>query len=226
MHKNSKEILNTDKITAFLSKAPLNIALHVGDDVKNVLENRKKILQEWGVELENLAWLNQVHGNEIKTATKGGFLGDGDGIVLQSSGVMGMVMVADCNPILLHSSNSLVLLHGGRVSLQKGIIYKAVEILRQDCGEKDISCYVGPSIRGCCYEVGEEVVDRELEAGRIQKEGRVHLDLIAVIRVQLQKCGVDKIAVSEVCTHCKGEEYFSYRLDKKCGRFGLFAMLK
>ncbi|PZT48985.1 hypothetical protein B6S12_01435 [Helicobacter valdiviensis] len=226
MHKNSKEILNTDKICAFLSKAPLNIALHVGDNEKNVLENRKKILKEWGVELENLAWLNQVHGSEIKNAKKGGFLGDGDGIILDKSGILGMVMVADCNPILLYSSKMLALLHGGRVSLQKGIIYKAIEILRKSCEAEEISCYIGPSIRGCCYEVGEEVIDKELEIGKIYKDGKIHLDLIAVIKAQLKQCNINKITISQICTHCKGEEFFSYRLSKNCGRFGLFAMLK
>ncbi len=171
----------------------------------------------------------QVHGNEILRASKAGLLGNGDGIILDKKGLVGLIMVADCNPIVLYDRTKrvAVLLHAGRLGVERGIVFRAYEILQKQyqSNPSDIFAYVGPSIRGCCYEVGREVMSEALRVGEILREGRIYLDLIAVLEAQFGEIGIFDYRISLLCTCCSGR-YFSYRKDKKCGRFGMFASLE
>ncbi len=215
-------------ISAFLSKAPLNVAFHAGDSNKEeIKENRQRLISP--LRLENLAFLNQVHSNGILKANSGGFLGDGDGIIIDKKGIMGLIMIADCNPILLFDTKQkiLILLHAGRKGVECGIISKAFRILRDDYKSKtsDIYAFVGASIRECCYEVTQEVFTNNLlQKGRILKNGKIFLDLIVCIKEEFKKAKFENFTIMPTCTCCN-LEYFSYRRDKNCGRFGLFATI-
>lgn len=215
----------------WFSSSHINIAFHAGDNTQEeILENRKNSLK-MGYTLKNLAYLNQIHSSKIIRANKGGFLGDGDGILIDKKGIVGMIMVADCNPVLLFDTQKevLVMLHAGRVGIESGIVLEGLRILKKQYQSlmENISVLIGPSIRSCCYEVGEEVFrDDTLLKGKTIKENKIYLDLLVVLKGQLQQKGVqDKnIAINPTCTCCS-LEYFSYRRDKHCGRFGLFAAL-
>ncbi|MCH5322485.1 MAG: peptidoglycan editing factor PgeF [Helicobacter sp.] len=213
-----------------------NIALHVGDKESNVLFNRKKILEAQGYDLKSLFCLNQIHSNQILyaqpiTQENPQTNLEGDGIILTQKHQVGLIMVADCNPILLYDSKHkvLALLHAGRAGIQKEIIKKAYEILRQDfkTQPEDIWAYIGPSIRACCYEVKEDVFKEDLgilEKGRIQRKGKIYLDLVKIAKYQFESLGIKHLEIHPQCTCCSWE-YFSYRREGKCGRFGLFAAL-
>ena len=72
-----------------------------------------------------------------------------------------------------------------------------------------ITAALGPSARGCCYEVGEEVHAHftAYDARRGQ-----NLDIAAVARQQLEAHGIELHDV-ELCTICD-ERFFSHRRDK------------
>lgn len=218
-------------VEAFLSYAPLNIAFHAGRDNQETIEyNRSLCITPFN--LSSLAYLNQVHGKEILEAKNGGLLGNGDGILITQKNLIGLIMVADCNPILLFDNKHqvLVLLHGGRASLQKNIIPNALQQMqtRFHTNSSDLFVYVGPSIRACCYEVGQEIFTpsngTSLECGKILREGKIYLDLTALIKSQLQNANITNYIFSPHCTCCTSG-YFSYRKNPQCGRFGLFAYL-
>ena len=215
-------------LRAFLSHTPLNIAFHAGRDCKEqILKNRETIIYPFT--LENLAYLNQIHGNTIIEANSGGLLGNGDGILITQKGIIAMIMVADCNPILLFDSKKqiLILLHGGRVGLEVGILNQALNLLQKRFHTHldELFIYIGPSIRNCCYAVKEEVFKGEaLEKGRILRNGKLYLDLIAVIQAQLESYYIKPSIIAPQCTCCH-QQFFSYRRDFNCGRFALFAYL-
>ncbi|MGH9399238.1 MAG: polyphenol oxidase family protein, partial [Thermoanaerobaculia bacterium] len=80
----------------------------------------------------------------------------------------------------------------------------------------DVSAWLGPSIRACCYEVGGEVAEQFAgEFARASCGGKFHLDLAAVNAAQLEAAGVprESIAIHPACTKCGGEEFASYRRD-------------
>lgn len=227
-HSLLEPLATPSGIQAFLSRAPLNIAFHAGGDSKENVESHRSLCIA-PFPLSSLAYLNQVHSNKILKAQRGGLLGDGDGILIAQKNIIGLVMVADCNPILLFDSKhkALALLHGGRAGLQKGIIPNALEQMQQEFNTQasDLFAYVGPSIRACCYEVGEEVLrDSLLQTGKIVHQGKIYLDLIAIIESQFRAENITNYDISPHCTCCTSA-YFSYRKNPQCGRFGLFAYL-
>ena len=58
-HTTPCDTLNLSKFDKF------NLAFHVGDDFRNAWQNRIKFAQILGVELGNLIFMNQVHGDQI-----------------------------------------------------------------------------------------------------------------------------------------------------------------
>ena len=58
-HTTPCDTLNLSKFDKF------NLAFHVGDDFRNTWQNRIKFAQILGVELGNLIFMNQVHGDQI-----------------------------------------------------------------------------------------------------------------------------------------------------------------
>ena len=213
----------------WLSKEGRNIAFHAGNLTKEAVKQNQSIeLQSRGYSIEQLCFLNQVHGDNILKASSGGLLGDGDGIVLDKIGLVGLIMVADCNPIVVfdRAKRVLVLLHVGRLGVEKGIVFKAFSLLQREYQSclSDLFVYIGPSIRGCCYEVGIEVLSQTLESGKITKERKIYLDLIEVLKEQFKEIGICDYEIDPLCTCCSGR-YFSYRRDRNCGRFGIFASL-
>ncbi|KPH53795.1 hypothetical protein HPU229254_09030 [Helicobacter pullorum] len=214
----------------WFSKMGDNVAYHAGDSTKREVEaNHKRLLESQGFCLEQLVFLNQVHGKEILKANHFGLLGEGDGILIDKKGVVGLIMVADCNPIVIFDSQNkiLVMLHAGRLGVEKGIVFEACKVLQEQYGShfQNLFAYVGPSIRKCCYEVQEEVISEPLMEGKILQNSKIYLDLVAVLKRQFNEMGINHYEISPICTCCD-KRYFSYRRDKKCGRFGMFASLE
>ena len=71
------------------------------------------------------------------------------------------VRAADCMPILMVDAKlrAIAAVHAGWRGAAKRIVEKSVGEMRRLFGSRsrDILVAVGPSIRACCYEVGEEV---------------------------------------------------------------------
>ena len=112
-----------------------------------------------------MGWL--VHGTELRDWTGrapdpgyahpvpgGGDLDQLDGHLTRDPGVGLLVLVADCFPVALSDGDRVAMLHCGWRPLAGGIVEKA---LAQFDGVP--AAAVGPGIGGCCYEVGEEVLD-------------------------------------------------------------------
>ncbi len=86
----------------------------------------------------------------------------------------------------------------------------------------DLYAAVGPGVCQDCYEMGDEVYDifleqwGEADANRILKrypDGKYHLDLRLANKLTLLRAGVPEaqIAVSNVCTMCNVDTFYSYR---------------
>src|SRR5579864_4741433 len=84
----------------------LNLGLTTQDDSRNVTENRKRVEEEFGVQLTALA--RQVHGDVILVLRKDGPLSEGhgvpeaDAIVSNIPGKTLAMFFADCLPLFLY----------------------------------------------------------------------------------------------------------------------------
>ena len=118
--------------------------------------------------------------------------------------------MADCLPLLLAAPGGVAALHCGWRPLAGGIVDEGVRALREVAGDGVITAAFGPSARGCCYEVGEEV--HAHFAGFDARRGERNLDLAAVASAQLQAAGVEAVLDTGLCTMCD-ERFFSHRRD-------------
>ncbi|HEY8130889.1 MAG TPA: laccase domain-containing protein, partial [Thermoanaerobaculia bacterium] len=81
--------------------------------------------------------------------------------------------------------------------------------------------FLGPSIRVCCFEVGEEVA-AEFDARFIDRTlgPKSHVDIAALTIGVLRERGFaeERIVDPGLCTRCVGSIFHSYRRDKRSGR--------
>jgi copper oxidase (laccase) domain-containing protein len=77
--------------------------------------------------------------------------------------------------------------------------------------------YLGPSIRVCCFEVGEEVASQFDETYVDRTRAKPHVDLVAFTTALLRERGVVRVSDSELCTRCDGSLFHSFRRDGKGG---------
>lgn len=200
--------------------ATLNLGDHVGDAPEAVQDNRDRLAAHAGRDWGAFRHARQVHGAEIATdavsVTSSPLYqprgdtqrAEADGQVTADPGAAAVVFVADCLPILLAREGVVAALHAGWRSLAAGIVENGVAALP---GEGRLEAALGPSARGCCYEVGEEV-HAALPGGRVGESG--NLDLAVVARKRLEAAGVDWIHDTGLCTICSEPSlFFSHRRD-------------
>ena len=137
-------------------------------------------LKRLGVETLALATLRQIHSSvvhyvwspsSLKYTPAGctpahaatGALPCGDALLTDQPGILLSVRTADCVPLLLvdPARQAIAAVHAGwRGSLER-IAEKTVGEMRRafHTQPEELLAAIGPSIRACCYEVGEEVVE-------------------------------------------------------------------
>jgi YfiH family protein len=153
-----------------------------------------------------------------------------DAVITSRTDVMIGVDVADCLPILLYDRrlNVIGAVHAGWRGTAGMILKKTILKMGEvfNSMPQDILIAMGPAIKGCCYEVGVEVIETvEIATGKgnyyIDKGDKYLLDLSAANMYQAFSLGIPSgnIWVSEYCTFCHPEKFYSYRYAKgKTGR--------
>lgn len=157
-----------------------------------------------------------------------------DAVVTKDKGVLLGVQVADCVPVLIYEKGKGVsaAVHAGWRGTAEGILKKTIVAMtdRFICRAGDMLVAIGPSIRGCCYEVDYDVVhsvSRATGEGEyFRKKGAKHyLDLSEANSLQALLMGVPEknIWISPDCTFENPDKYCSYRFAKgTTGRQGGF----
>jgi copper oxidase (laccase) domain-containing protein len=129
----------------------LNVSGKVGDDPAAV-EKNKSLIRE-AMDGRPSAWVRQVHADGVVRVSEAGFAGEADSLITGERGFSLVVAVADCAPVALVSGRSVGLVHSGWRGTLSGVAGRAV----LEMGEGPVRAYLGPCIRGCCYEVSEEL---------------------------------------------------------------------
>jgi YfiH family protein len=195
--------------------ASLNLGLLTDDAPENVAENRRRLGEMVGHPWPRFCYGRQVHGTTVRRATEPPSAArpytEEDGQATALTDAAAIVFTADCLPVLLAAPGGVAALHCGWRPLAGGIVAEGVRALREVAGAGEIVAALGPSARGCCYEVGEEV--HEHFAAYDARRGERNLDLAAVAAQQLRDAGVDTVHDVELCTICDAR-FFSHRRDK------------
>lgn len=209
----------------FTTRNDGNLAYHVNDKKEFVDKNRKKLAKKYEFKLQNLRYMNQIHKDKIVIIDKNSpiLIDSCDALITSEKNIPLLVMVADCIPILMYdeTQNVIAAVHAGRNSTFLNITKKcALKMMNEfSCKSENIKVILGPSIQKCCYEVSSALAQivrtsfgKEFEKDRL-------IDLQGINKKQLNDLGIFNIESSNICTKCSKNNFFSYRKDKKCGRF-------
>lgn len=200
----------------------LNLAILSGDEADRVRENRHRLADALGLEPGEVLIGRQVHGAEVVRhetapdpnafAEPGPRLAAVDGQATRREGLAPLVFVADCLPVALSGPGGVAMIHCGWRGMATGIVARGVEEVEASAAA------IGPGIGPCCYEVGEDVLAAFAPLGPGVADRRM-LDLREVAARLLERAGVRSIEVSDLCTSCHPELFFSHRRDgERTGR--------
>ena len=224
----------------------LNLGLHVGDDPKDVLENRKRLSVTIGITLSNFTIGRQIHSGNVTIISKE-LRGKGstnhkeainatDGMVTNVPDICLVILVADCVPMLFFDpvKRAIGVAHAGWKGTLQFIAQHTVRAMEKTFGSspQDIIVGVGPSIGPCCYNIGPEVISQAEGIFHTRKDyiivdesrdGKCYFDLWKANLKQLLHSGIDRknIEIAMECTCHNSGLFFSYRHQKgDTGRFG------
>ncbi len=198
----------------------LGPATDAGADVH---ENRGRLARAVGLPAGRLVLAEQVHGTAVVRAQPG-TAPEADALWTDSREDWIGIRTADCVPVLLCSEDGVrvAAVHSGWRGTVARIGEAAVAALaRAGTPPSALRAAIGPSIGACCYEVGEDLAGRFVEAFgaevvRRDAEGRPRLDLRLAVRRTLAAAGVREEAIEDVpgCNACDAERFFSHRRDR------------
>jgi len=180
----------------------------------------KIIRDRFGIDA-TLATCTQVHGKNVVRAQTDRECDSCDGLWSSDRGTALGIKVADCLPVTIADMQREVIanVHSGwRGAVQK-ISAEAIDAIGGV--SPSAQAWLGPSIRVCCFEVGEEVVDQFRDAYAeadlfVDRGGaKPHIDLPRLTTALLTERGIapQNIHDSGLCTRCDGSIFHSYRRD-------------
>jgi YfiH family protein len=231
------------------SHESLNLGLHVGDDDKDVLENRRRAVAALGADLSDMVFCNQAHGREVHVVTaddrgRGSLTLDDaiaktDALVTAEPGIVLVVMVADCVPIVLYDpvAHVLACVHAGWRGTVARVSEAAVAKMRAlGSRPEDVVAGVGPAIAPATYQVGADVLEAARESFgtghdqviRPDGAGKWLFDLWTANQIVLREAGVrdENVQLAAIPTGSGGPDlFFSDREVRPCGRFAAIARL-
>jgi YfiH family protein len=170
-----------------------------------------------------LATCHQVHGADVVYTERrqAAALQNCDALWTDQKGIALGIKVADCLPVsLIDPRNAIIAnIHSGWRGAVQNITAATLDAV--DLDPASSFAWLGPSIRVCCFEVGEEVaaqfdprfVDRTRGA-------KPHVDIAALTADVLRQRGFEdeRIVDPGLCTRCDTSIFHSYRRDKRSGR--------
>lgn len=212
-----------------------SLALHTNEEPTSILHNRSQLNKLF----PNMKFItaNQTHSDNITLVKHNHEQGwhslenaieNCDALITNQKNIMLTILTADCVPILLFDPKEEVVaaIHAGWKGTQQTIAFKTVEKMYQEfhSNPKNIIAGIAPSIGKCCYEVDWNVAQHfeHIENAYEHKGEKQMLDLPHINRLQLLEAGLkhENIEMSNICTACEVDDYFSYRKEGGCsGRF-------
>lgn len=205
-----------------------NLALHVGDNRDDVLQNRDMMMKALNL-TSSPHWLEQTHSTCcVVVEDDDNRLADA-AITRQPNTVLA-IMTADCLPIVISNTNGteIAAIHAGWRGLANGIIEET--LIKMHSPSHDLMAWIGPAVCQQCYETGEEVHKAFTSqfpftsAAFKNQDKSLYANLPQLAELILNHHGIQSVYQSNQCTYeAKNEnnnknKYYSYRLEKQTGR--------
>jgi len=234
-----------------VSDAPfksLNLGLHVGDDYKRVIYNRKEFLNIFDLQLEDVVCCEQVHGSKVKIVDEGykgrgaysyaDSIADHDGLITNKPGVGLLTFYADCIPLYFFDpcQKVIALAHSGWKGTMGKIAEQVLLSMQQSfhCAVENIKVFIGPGIGPCCYSIQPDLAEKVEKRFPgyseiiLYENESIKWDLKNTNRQILLAAGIKStnLTLCDLCTACNKQKFFSYRAEQgKTGRMAALLVL-
>jgi YfiH family protein len=186
------------------------------DDPENIALNRKAALEQLGLKMNDLCYLKQMHGTDVKQAVIG--QQEGDALVTAEPGLILAVSIADCYPVLFFDEENVVIgaAHAGWRGTVGRIAERTLdEMIKLGAEIENIKVAIGQGICKHHFEVGPEVTEEFRMEGFPEQflvDGKI--DLPGCIRYTLLENGLNKQHIWTM-NRCTFEpDFYSHRRDK------------
>ena len=215
--------------TGYLSS--LNLISGHGDEPENIKENFRRVAVLLGAGVDECAVTKQVHKNGVRLVDErdrhvclSAVPYEADGLATGTKGLPLFCFTADCVPVLLceKSGKAAAAVHCGWRSSVGDILGEALRQLRSlGAAPEDLCAAIGPAIGRCCFETDDDVPEAitawlkgDTDGLFVRRpDGKTLVDLRAANARRLQQLGVParQIDISEECTYCSHDKYWSHR---------------
>ena len=214
------------------SQSSLNLAIGRGDSLENVEKNLHILGDALGFDPQKLVMTMQIHSDIVRVVTDADCNGpchrnypQCDGLVTNTPGVALLIFTADCTPLLFHDpvTGAVGAAHAGWRGTAQAIGARVVEAMVENfgCKPENIRAAIGPNVGMCHFETDADVPNAMLEAfgeeanAYIEKKGEKYfLDLKAINALSIRRAGVTHIEISDACTMCQPDRFWSHRVTK------------
>lgn len=210
--------------------ASMNIGTRRGDKIENVYKNYEILGNAIGFDPQKSVHTKQTHTDIVRIADAS-LWGAGlykaeldpcDALITNTPGTALVIFTADCTPVLLYDpvTGAVGAAHAGWRGTAANIVGKTVSAMAEHfgCLPQNIRAAIGPNIGFCCFETDRDVPDAifallgaESAPYITQKGDKFHIDLKGVNACLLRKAGVLSVDISDHCTACNPDLYWSHR---------------
>jgi len=224
--------INWLELSQFFSNEKIRASFSMKQSINSEIFKVLDFAKLSGFKHDLIAIPNQTHSINVKNTTIGGEILNTDGVFSSNHMIVCSIKVADCLPIFFAHKTELFfgIVHSGWRGLVNGIISESIKLIKSSkIALNEIDVFIGPSIQACCFEVGGDIIDRfNTKFIKQNMNSRYFVNLQGIAKNKLEGEGIPKkhIRVSEDCTYCQFERYFSFRREgDKSGRmFGLIGV--
>lgn len=228
----------------------MNTSFTRGDSQNSVMENLNIFSNAIDIPLNSIVLPAQTHSANVEIVSKidcgRGITRpinciDVDGMITNEKNVALLCYYADCVPIFLFDPVETVIgvVHSGWRGTLGNIIKNTIDLMNTSFNSKpeNILASIGPCICKGCFETGAEVYQSFKE--NIESivnsffnklpSGKFLADLSGICRYELLETGLlsENISLSNECTMCKSETYFSHRYsgEKRGTMCGIISLI-
>ena len=214
----------------------MNIAIKEGETEENVRQNIGILADALGFDSAYLVTTRQTHTDIVRVVTKADHIDifhrdypECDALVTNDPGAALMIYTADCTPLLFHDpvTGAVGAAHAGWKGTVKAIGPKTVAKMVEafGCKPENIRAAIGPNIGQCHFETDADVPEALREAFGPEVDQFIHtggekyyVNLKEINALTLRRAGVRHIEISDCCTVCQHDRFWSHRFTR--GRRG------
>jgi purine-nucleoside/S-methyl-5'-thioadenosine phosphorylase / adenosine deaminase len=203
----------------------MNGGLGSEDAPAKVAENRARMAAALGVKPENFLSVYQIHSPNVVVADAPWPAAErprADAIVTRTPGLAIGIGTADCGPVLLADAQARVIgaAHAGWRGAFTGVLEATIDEMEKLGAKRErIAAAAGPMISQRNYEVGQDLIDRFLQANKdnvryfaqASRPGHAMFDLPGYVVDRLKAAGITRVEDLGCCTYADPAQFYSYR---------------